>query len=330
MKRTSVFFDVCSVEEFKEISTLLDVCEYQLSPGKLIDQCFLAVFPHLTLGYRFSSAARHIMGVSTDRAVGLVFPVGTEPVLYNGRCFPQNRQISIIRNQDISSFFPKKYGHYFISFDIDALTQIMGSSDAEHFINSVQNISKIEVSKKEKRKITAFVKSYFWLLFKNEDSLSSDLAIKDATNSILHQLSCYLNFHGLYKTSSKKHSTTFAVKPLNRQQQLLSQSIELLHNIDISNLTISKLASECHVSVRTLEYAFKDLLGLTPKHYLTGIRFTKIHNELKNPNNRDKLIRDIIQQYGVTNTGRFAKDYKLFFGETPRETRKRYSPASKR
>lgn len=74
------------------------------------------------------------------------------------------------------------------------------------------------------------------------------------------------------------------------------------------------------VSERTLEYAFRERFGITPKAVLSSIRLNGVHRELKLTNGGNTKIADIASRWGFWQMGQFAKDYKLMFGELPSYT----------
>ena len=75
-------------------------------------------------------------------------------------------------------------------------------------------------------------------------------------------------------------------------------------------------------SWRALNYAFREIFGVTPKQYLQATRLDGVRRELHRRGPSGK-ISDIANHWGFWHMGQFAADYKRHFGELPSETRRR-------
>jgi len=86
--------------------------------------------------------------------------------------------------------------------------------------------------------------------------------------------------------------------------------------------TIEDLCTASGVSLRTLEYAFRDRFGVTPKQYLQTVRLRKVRRDLHRFG-RHAPISEIAASWGFWHMGQFAADYRRRFGELPSETLRR-------
>jgi AraC-like DNA-binding protein len=68
-----------------------------------------------------------------------------------------------------------------------------------------------------------------------------------------------------------------------------------------------------HCRLRTLEYSFKDVLGITVKKYMVLCKMHNIRRELADTIAAD--IPSLLTKCGVTNASRFVSDYRRLFGE---------------
>jgi len=86
--------------------------------------------------------------------------------------------------------------------------------------------------------------------------------------------------------------------------------------------TIQEVCQAAGVSWRTLNYAFREIFGVTPKEYLQATRLDGVLKELhrKGPS---AIIADVANHWGFWHMGQFAVDYRRQFGELPSETRNR-------
>ena len=82
-------------------------------------------------------------------------------------------------------------------------------------------------------------------------------------------------------------------------------------------LTISTLARQSHVSVRTLQDGFQRHLGMSPMAYVRMIRLRRAHRDLRSADPAHSTVAAVAHRWGFTHLGRFAAAHKTMFGETP-------------
>jgi AraC-like DNA-binding protein len=80
------------------------------------------------------------------------------------------------------------------------------------------------------------------------------------------------------------------------------------------------LAHASGVSLRTLYYGFKKYRNLTPVQYLKDMRLIQARRILIEAQSEGGRIHHIAAMVGYENRSQFARDYRVHFGETPRET----------
>ncbi len=104
------------------------------------------------------------------------------------------------------------------------------------------------------------------------------------------------------------------------RRRALSRAIDLmLANLE-DPISIEEICKECAASWRTLDRAFKEQFGLGPKSYYMRLRLNRVREDLLN-RSFDSSIADAANRHGFWHMGQFAKDYRLFFGELPSDTR---------
>jgi transcriptional regulator GlxA family with amidase domain len=77
------------------------------------------------------------------------------------------------------------------------------------------------------------------------------------------------------------------------------------------------------VSERTLEYAFKEIMGLTPVTYLTRLRLHRVRQALLAATQGSTTVTTEALNWGFWHFGEFSRAYKECFGELPSETLRR-------
>lgn len=97
----------------------------------------------------------------------------------------------------------------------------------------------------------------------------------------------------------------------------LARDYVLEHKDQLS--TIPELCERLHVSRRTLQYCFEDVLGMSPIQYLRIIRLNGARRELRAPAGQTRKVSDVAADWGFGHLSQFANDYRKLFGQTPSE-----------
>ncbi len=92
-------------------------------------------------------------------------------------------------------------------------------------------------------------------------------------------------------------------------------------NLD-QQISISEIAAAIGVSQRSLQLAFRELRGTSPRETLAMMRLEAVHKRLMSGDNNSG-VTDLALEFGVANVGRFARSYQKFYGEKPSHTRRR-------
>jgi AraC-like DNA-binding protein len=88
-------------------------------------------------------------------------------------------------------------------------------------------------------------------------------------------------------------------------------------------LYVTDLCRAAAVSERTLEYAFKEVLGLTPMTYLVRLRLHRVRQALLAATSESTTVSAEALNWGFWHFGEFARAYKACFGEPPSDTLRR-------
>ncbi|WP_175566946.1 helix-turn-helix transcriptional regulator [Rhodovulum sp. ES.010] len=86
--------------------------------------------------------------------------------------------------------------------------------------------------------------------------------------------------------------------------------------------TMVEVADACGISTRTLESAFRLVLGTRPYAVLTAFRLEEARRLLSRPDSAPTVTEAAIA-CGFSHLGRFAAAYRARFGEAPSTTRSR-------
>lgn len=84
--------------------------------------------------------------------------------------------------------------------------------------------------------------------------------------------------------------------------------------------TIGELCSTLHISRRTLNHAFKQVLGITPVTYMRHVRLHKVRAEIQSAPDQVMSIANIASKWGFWHMSLFSRYYRELFGECPSDT----------
>ena len=89
---------------------------------------------------------------------------------------------------------------------------------------------------------------------------------------------------------------------------------------DPRTITVPELAKLAGVSQRTLEYAFRERLGITPLGFLRRCRLNAAHRELRSAAAGSTTVTGVALRWGFSSMGRFSVEHKAMFGASPSQT----------
>jgi AraC-like DNA-binding protein len=103
----------------------------------------------------------------------------------------------------------------------------------------------------------------------------------------------------------------------------VAHAVELLRAKPEHAWTVSELAGDVNVSVRSLQEGFRRSMSTTPMAYLRELRMEQIYTELSNAEPGTVTVTEVAAKWGITNFGRFAASYRRQFSENPSDTMRR-------
>jgi len=111
-----------------------------------------------------------------------------------------------------------------------------------------------------------------------------------------------------------------ACASLVRRRRIVSDARDYAMNNQDLAVTVPMLCDYLHVSRRTLQYCFEDVLGISPMSYLRSLRLNGVRRQLLHGAAgicASPRIGDIAAAWGFTNFSQFSCDYKKLFGVSP-------------
>jgi len=105
-----------------------------------------------------------------------------------------------------------------------------------------------------------------------------------------------------------------------KREQAIKLALQFIEQHAGEAVTVRAICKSTSVSLRTLEYAFQDRFGVTPKSFLLKYRLNMVRKQLRARDRRTVKIADVANDWGFWHMGQFAADYRALFGELPSET----------
>jgi len=117
------------------------------------------------------------------------------------------------------------------------------------------------------------------------------------------------------------HSQAPARSSVSARRRILTAAREYMCEHADEPITVPDLCQATGASRRTLQYAFEEILHLSPVTYLRVMRLNRVRSELAL--HLEESVGDIAARWGFWHLSRFAADYRQHFGELPSATRAR-------
>jgi len=89
--------------------------------------------------------------------------------------------------------------------------------------------------------------------------------------------------------------------------------------------TVRELCRVAQASERTLEYAFLERFGVSPKTYLQAFRLNGLRKALRAADPASESVTALATHWGFWHMGQLGRDYKRLLAESPSETLKKRS-----
>ncbi len=116
---------------------------------------------------------------------------------------------------------------------------------------------------------------------------------------------------------------TLVVKSTPEKRTLaLKTAVEYIHSTPLDAISLSTFCRDNAINIRTLQRAFLEQYGISPKYYVQTLRLNNIHKALIHSDPACTRIYDIADSHGYWHMSQFAKDYHRHFGELPSDTLK--------
>jgi AraC family ethanolamine operon transcriptional activator len=107
--------------------------------------------------------------------------------------------------------------------------------------------------------------------------------------------------------------------PPTTRAYVVRRAAEIMEGRKADAISVTDLCREIGVCPRTLRYSFEEVTGVSPTQYLLSVRLNGVWRELSHRANRSP-VQVVAARWGFWHMSRFARYYRLTFGERPSDT----------
>jgi len=109
-------------------------------------------------------------------------------------------------------------------------------------------------------------------------------------------------------------------RPRWSRLQIMDRARAVVEAHSGTSLHVNELASAVGVSIRTLNNAFQEQMGISPRCFVRVCTLNAARSALRLAEQGDVKVSEIAARLGIWEWGRFSRDYRMLFGELPSET----------
>lgn len=106
----------------------------------------------------------------------------------------------------------------------------------------------------------------------------------------------------------------------SRALDLVCRAVEFDGSVLYAPCIIPVICGHLECSRRTLELAFREIVGLSPLKYLNRKRLNRLYKDLRSAHPAMTSVTELGAKHGFSELGRLSGSYKKIFGETPGTT----------
>jgi AraC family ethanolamine operon transcriptional activator len=201
------------------------------------------------------------------------------------------------------------FGAYTLSFDagrISELAELVGAPDPSLTTprHGVQHHLKAE----ELSRLRSFLEQFFATHEQCEPT-----ALRNAQRALETDLPMEI-------IEAWSDSEVIPYVAVSNRSRALRRAMDYIHSVPQPVVSVEELCRASASSMSTLERAFREHYGVSPKQYLIAIRLGGVRKILLCPQ-ETRTIGDIAADWGFWHMSKFAADYKRMFGQLPSATR---------
>lgn len=280
----------------------------QIGRGNLKGMFYVYSGANMIAGYRYANRSLLGAGVIPPPYSAFGFSLSPEDSNLSGKAVPKGTVAFASSDQEFVAVYPCDFSQYYVLLDDSAIQKYLCEEDHKLYTElkhtlMIATLQNHTISSEIVKRIDLF-ETY---LEHKQIVTTDDLVSRDFEYHVINSI---LTLH----TDSRMYADR-----INKRSRALSRALEFLLDGDLTTITVADVVIASCTGQRSLEIAFKTILGHTIKSFLVKCRLNAVRQELICPT-KDMRIRDVAMKYGVLHIGKFIASYRSLFGETPGQT----------
>lgn len=298
-----------SLVDYRQTFKGVDMDVFPVKSGEVVSIHKMLLLDNFILGrHSINNSLVHHAYTEKDQFY-IIIPVDKTTYIVDGKLVPEHGLFIVAPEEETFNRHSNTADSITISFKRKALSKYFEENEVDTLEATTKLIreGKVQLTRLNefKQKVVTIYQAA--CIANNEDDVNSLSVLEDQLLVGLHKL-----FNPLI---NKREKTT-----TNTRKRIVQRAIKNVRAPFSSELTIPELAKKTFCSVRTLEYSFSAVLGMSPSLYLKKQKLNKVRKVLLTDKNSS--IKEIFDAMKIKNHGRFSSDYKNMFGELPSYTKK--------
>ncbi|MDE3270468.1 helix-turn-helix domain-containing protein [Pseudoalteromonas sp. G4] len=294
-----------SIDEYRRNLYLYGIDALQFSSGRLKVNNHTIMFSNMLLTHRkINRELMHFINSIGERLV-IVVPCKDEKALVDGVIVGKSQLFVRTPFETGVTKFPENFCALHIELDLNALKPFFTDQQIKTLWRNLATNTIESVFTKDAADFSELALDVYHCAAKMDSALAVT-EYKTLENIMLVAL------HDMLKVFAFKQ----VKQTINTRKNTVFRALKYLKGLPGNSISVNGLAERACCSKRTLEYAFKETLGCSPKQYLKIRKLHLIRDELKNSHN--KSVKQVLTQFDEKNQARFASDYLVLFDEMPK------------
>lgn len=303
-------YESFDISEHAEMVGKFDVRINQLTSGSFHGKVDYVVTPDMMIYEEHWSRKAEVCGATPEGYITLGTNVGwrRSEIQWCGTTLDHRRFACGRQGSDIDFIMPDQCHNAVLLIKPEILSSALSQQEFDLLTNNRSIDFTAKAGQHLINAITGTVKKYA----KHQELLADSFEVRSLESQMLETLSACIS--GTYKDDYHR--------PVSRHKAYVRSAIAQAES-SVRPLTALELALAVGVSQRTLNYAFKSVLGITPYSYLQVHRLNAAHRELVIADPGDTTVTNTALKWGFGHAGRFSSLYCKLFDEMPSETLQR-------
>lgn len=266
------------------------------------------------------ATAQHCRPWSGGVWIGMPVPEDTQGLRYMGRSVDSQQWMWANDDQVFDLFVPAGVGLYGVVLDGRDMMRHLHWRDGRGECGTGQSFASTgwsgmqlqHLTIAQRQRLTGLLREVLSNVERTPEVLSHD-ASRQALHHAVLTVVCDL--------AVPREVQPVMVGRHHRRLTLVRRARELILERPQDFCHLTALCAALHVTRRTLQNCFHEVMGISPAAYLREVRLNAVRRALQSPLEAQHTITEIAARWGFWHMGHFGREYKTLFGETPSQTR---------